>query len=301
MPAWRQGRTRARGARLAAAAVVLAVALGCAWFISTALGRGGGEQQRSLPRCFVADWRRAHVDGDLTLRHAQAFSVLLEEAPDRLQIVSLPQLSAAHALKITVEPGDHDEGDITQRAELAAPGMRYWPGDQLWLATALYLPRGFPFPRPGQWALLAQLYGRTRGESTGSPPIALEVTPKRGFQLTVRGGSKPDSSSEAPRETQYTLGRASTGVWHEFLLHIRFDDSSTGEVEAWHRRGDAPFPPEPIATDIGENVLTVDGVTQAVFPEVGYYRSEDSRAGIVYTKGLALCPDGERAAAFLAG
>jgi hypothetical protein len=298
MPALRQRRTRAG---CAAAAVVLTIALGCAWFISTALGRGAGKEQRSLPRCFVADWRRAHADGDLTLRQAQDFSVLLEAAPDRLQIVSLPKLSAAHALKITVEPGDHDEGDTTQRTELAAPGVRYWPGDQVWLATSLYLPRGFPFPRPGHWALLGQLYGRTGGESTGSPPIALEVTPKRRFQLTVRGGSKPDSSSQAPRETQYPLGRASTGVWHEFLLHIRFDDSSTGETEAWHRRGGTLFPTEPTATDIGENVLAVDGVTQAVFPEVGYYRSQDNRAGTVYTRGLALCPDGERAEAFLAG
>jgi hypothetical protein len=291
MPAPKHAATRRRGA---VAAVALALVVAGGWSISTALSRAGA------PPCFVADWRQAQALGDLAQPSAEPFTVLLEHAPDRLQIVSLPPLGT-HALRVDVEPGDSDQGDSAQRTELAAPGSAFGPGTDVWVATSVYLPVGFPLPRPGGWALFAQLFGESGGASTGSPPIALEVTPGGRFRLTVRGGSKSSSSDPAPREVHYRLGRVAPGGWHDFLLHIRLAGDSSGFVEAWHRRARTAFTRKPLARDQGPNVLTVGGIPQAVFPEVGYYRSADARPGWLYTIGFSVCPNRTQAERLLSG
>jgi hypothetical protein len=282
---------------LAAAACACAVSATVSGAESTA---GRPVAAAPLRHCFVADWRRAESVGEVTPESAHPFSVLLEHSSDRLQVISIPP-RGQRVLQVDLEPGDHDPNGTSQRTELAAPQAHYGPGADIWLATSFYLPQDFPIPGRLQWAVISQLFGRSGGQSTGSPPIALEVTSAGQFALAVRGGSKGSYSDEAPREHEYPLGRISLSTWHDFLLHIRLAKDSTGAVQAWHWVEGTRIPARPRARDTGVNVLTVDGVTQDVFPEVGYYRSSDTRPGTLYTIGLAVCPDESQAERFLSG
>jgi len=274
---------------LSTRATLVTAGLALALAASGATVHAGFGEGATSSACFMADWRQ-DPPGDLSRQSARPFTTLLEHARGRLRIVAAPSRNGLQALEITIVPSSGDPIVDTQRAELAAPSVLHGPGTEVWLATTTYLPPGFPLPRRNGWGVIAQLFGESGGASTGSPPIALEVTPSGFFALTVRGGDKPDPSSAAPHEVHYALARATQGVWHDFLLHIRLEGDSTGVVEAWHAADGASFPARPAVTDRGPNVLTVDGIPQAVFPEAGYYRSADNRAATVYTTGIALCP-----------
>lgn len=285
-------RLRVVSATFAILVGLTAVGLSAMW-----LAEAGSTSARDR-FAFSGDWRLARGPGYLTSTTAFDYTSLLEESRDRMQLVRVPRRRGEMALKLTVQQGDYDHNGASDRCELAANGVVYHPGDEFWVALSVYLDPTFPLPRPGGWGLVHQFFGETGGEQTGSPPIALEVTPGGEFSLTVRGGAKDDPDSPAPKEVSYPVARVTRGQWHDFLLHVRLAKDATGLVEVWHRVAGERFPAAPGARDAGVNVLTVAGVDQDVYPETGYYRSTDPRPAVVYTNGLWIRSTRQDAEAF---
>jgi len=229
---------------------------------------------------FSGDWHAATGTGLLTQPQAADYTFILDGTPDtRMQIVTTPKrrTAATFSVKVTVAPG----GD---RAENSATHVLYTPGMEFWAAWSIYLdPTWTP---PVGFALFHQFFGETGGQSTGSPPFALEITTSSNFELRVRGGAKANAGASAPKDVGHTIAAVSTGVWHDFLAHIRLAKDSSGLIELYHRIQGDNWPGTPSATDTGINVLTVAGIDQNVYPESGYYRSADPNQIILYTAGM---------------
>jgi hypothetical protein len=198
-------------------------------------------------------------------------------ASDRF-IVTTPKRRGTYALRVTVGGG-------LDRTECTANAITYAPGDEFWVATSLYFPTGFPIPSGG-WMVLHQFFGETGGQSTGSPPFALEMSGSGAFTMTVRGGTKAGAGSAAPKDAGHYIADVVLNVWNDFLFHLRLAKDATGLVEAWHRQSTGSFPGTPNTTDTGVNVLTVAGIDQNVYPETGCYRSTNATAAVLYNNGM---------------
>ena len=292
----REGKI-ARRLKLLSAALAVLVGLAAVSLSATWLAEAGSSSARDRFD-FSGDWRLARGPGDLTSATAFDYTSLLAESRDRMQLVRAPSRRGTLSLELTVRQGDYDHNGTSERCELAANGVVYRPGDEFWVALSIYLPPTFPLPRPGSWALIHQFYGETGGEQTGSPPIALEVTPGGEFALTVRGGAKESSGSPAPEEATHPVARVTRAQWHDFLLHVRLAKDATGLVEVWHRLAGTRFSAASSVRASGVNVLTVGGVDQDVYPETGYYRSTDPRPATLYTNGLWIRSNRQAAEAF---
>jgi len=243
---------------------------------------------------FSGDWHAATTAGLLTQPQAADYTFVLDGTPDsRMQLVTSPlrRTGTTFAVKVTVPSG-------APRAENSATHVLYTPGMEFWAAWSIYLdPSWTP---PVSFALFHQFFGETGGQSTGSPPFALEITTSSNFELRVRGGSKASAGASAPKDVGHTIAAVSTGVWHDFLAHIRLAKDSTGLVEVYHRIMGGSFPGSPSATDTGVNVLTVAGIDQNVYPESGYYRASDPNQIILYTAGMWIRSTRVAAEAFFA-
>jgi hypothetical protein len=247
----------------------------------------------SSPLDFSGDWRAATGTGILTRAQAADYTWLLDGTPDsRLQLVTTPLRRGSYSVKVTVPSNQ-------PRAEFADVHTTYAPGTEFWGAMSIQLDASFP--SVSGWSLFHQFFGETGGQSTGSPPIAFEITSSNVFSLMVRGGSKASAGSKAPREASHVIAPITRGQWHDFLFHVRLAKDSTGLVEVWHRIAGGAFQASPNAVDNGVNVLTVGGVDQNVYPETGYYRSTDTREAILYNAGLWIRASRAAAEGFFTG
>jgi len=242
---------------------------------------------------FSGDWRAATGTGLLTQAQAADYTYVLDGTPDsRMQLVTSPLRRGKYSVKVTVPANQ-------PRAEVADVHTTYAPGTEFWGAMSIQLDASFP--SVSGWSLFHQFFGETGGQSTGSPPIAFEITPSNDFSLMVRGGSKASAGSKAPREASHVIAPITRGEWHDFLFHVRLAKDSTGLVEVWHRIAGGAFSVSPDAVDNGVNVLTVGGVDQNVYPETGYYRSADTTQAILYNAGLWIRASRAAAEGFFTG
>lgn len=254
------------------------------WIDAVAAGAGAwvgpslSEPNRDVPfDAFVAA-----VAGNATTATLADYTNKLTEANDRLQFVSTPTYgSSGLVLRCEIHQDDHNHNGVNERTEFTAPGITYTPGQDFWIASAIRLDPTFPSVMDPLWQLLWQFFGETGGSSTGSPPLALEIS-NDVLRLTVRGGVKAVSTDDAPREIGHNIAPATKDVWHELLVHPVFSTGSDGSVEVFHRERGGTFPRVPQVTDNGMNVLTVGGAEQWLYPEFGQYRATRPEIGIAY-------------------
>jgi hypothetical protein len=214
--------------------------------------------------------------GILTREQAADYAYLLDGTPDsRLLLVTAPRRRGTYSVKVTVPANQ-------PRAEFTNVRKTYAPGQEFWGAMSIYLDPSFPNVQG--WSLFHQFFGETGGQSTGSPPIAFEITSGQNFSLMVRGGAKASAGTRAPREQSHMIAPFTRSQWHDFLFHVKLRKDSSGLVEMYHRiQGGTWSSP---VVDNGMNVLTVAGVDQNVYPETGYYRASASTQAILYHAGL---------------
>jgi hypothetical protein len=229
---------------------------------------------------FSGNFHQATTPGVLTLSQAADFNDIsaLVQAPDRLQLVRTPRRSGNFALRMEVRDGDVSNG-LTERAEVVptgALGAPYAVGDEIWMATSVFIPRDMP--NVSSWLLFHQIHGT----ETGSPNFALEYTGNE-FHVTLRGGARVGNGNPV-RENSYIInsGQPTKGHWHDFLCRIKWGVDNSGFVEVYYREvptsGAVPaFPGTPQVTaaqTTGPNVLIIDGVTHYPKPpNMSIYRA----------------------------
>jgi hypothetical protein len=95
-------------------------------------------------------------------------------------------------------------------------------GDDLWFGFSSYLGPGYPLNPP--WQSIMQF----KQNFDGAPPLGLYVMEG---QYKIEGG---DGHPSGPKPFAISVGRAGTGRWVDWILHVKFSsDPEVGFVEVW--------------------------------------------------------------------
>ncbi len=95
-------------------------------------------------------------------------------------------------------------------------------GDDLYFGLSTYLAPGFP--TSGGWQVITQF----KQNFDGPPPLSLNV---EDGQYRLEGG---DGDPAGSRPFVRVLGPVTTGVWADWVLHVRFSSTpGIGFVEVW--------------------------------------------------------------------
>jgi len=156
--------------------------------------------------------------GDFESGNVNQYSGTQEVSADRLQVVADPVHQGKYALKVTVKQGDNPINASGNRNELFQEGGNE-EGREAYYRWSTMFPADYP--SANDWQLFAQWHQPE--DCCGSPPI----------QFYVHGEEIRFTVSTAQTEVWRTpLQR---GVWHDFILHVRFsDDAKVGFVELWY-------------------------------------------------------------------
>ena len=156
--------------------------------------------------------------GDFESGNVNQYTGTQEVSSDRLQVVADPVHQGKYALKVTVKQGDNPINASGNRNELFKEG-RTEEGTETYYRWSTMFPADYP--SANDWQLFAQWHQPE--DCCGSPPI----------QFYVRGEEIRFTVSTAQTEVWKTpLER---GVWHDFILHVKFSDNeNVGFVELWY-------------------------------------------------------------------
>lgn len=159
-------------------------------------------------------WRGDFETGDLS----QWRGVQSIDRASRLQVVRSPMAEGEHALRVTVRAGDVTHAGT--RNELVGPAVR--EGEERWYRWRTLWPDDAP--RSPHWQLFVQWH---HDGNDGSPPLAFHV---RGDEVVMGGVLRPG----APTVVHWSAPLV-RGVWHEFVLHVRWSaDPRVGFLELWY-------------------------------------------------------------------
>lgn len=234
------------------AALAVAVAL---------TGCGGGPRSRS----FTGDFET----GDLS-----QWSETREAQPGRISVVESPTRQGRYAGRFEVRPGDRVS--TGERAEvLRDPSGDEREGDTFFYAWSAMFPADWSEP-PG-WGIILQFHS----PFFVSPPLAINA---RGDELLLQGGGGQYDDRRTFGAT--ILPTLRTGVWHDFVMRVRWDRAH-GAVKIWHRlAGDAAWR---VAVDLDDvsNIQTDGGEPARNGLRMGLYRDTGGdRTNVVYLDAM---------------
>ncbi|MGI5861645.1 MAG: heparin lyase I family protein [Myxococcales bacterium] len=200
-------------------------------------------------------WRGDFESGDLS-----QWSSKQSVSNDRLQVVSSPVAQGRYALKVTVRQGDDPINASGNRNELVY--LTYEPsGTERWYRWQTMFPNDYP--SANYWQLFTQFH---HSGNTGSPPVEFGVI---GETLGLQVRSSPVWTTPLKR-----------GVWHDFVLHVKWSPSaSEGFIELYYD-GQLVLPKTMAATQFSG---------QSQYLKQGLYRHEAiSAVGVVYHDGMII-------------
>jgi hypothetical protein len=132
-------------------------------------------------------------------------------------------------------------------------------GTEQWWAHSIYLPPGFTMPPDAFNANLFIEFHRTWIDAPGGslPMISLNLFNQPGdnphvvFRVNANGAGGVPNETDGRQYTYSVPGRAriggqcifdnpTTGVWYDFVHHIRFSATGDGFHEIWMREGSGP-------------------------------------------------------------
>ena len=139
-------------------------------------------------------------------------------------VVTAPVREGRYSIALTLTGATRaDEGICCgSRNELVPRFRDVEEGDDLFFGFSTQLAPGFPTDLG--WQVITQF----KQNFDGSPPLSLNVEDR---QYEIEGGyGHPDG----PNEFNQPIGPAVTGVWVDWVLHVRFSaDPGIGYVEVW--------------------------------------------------------------------
>jgi uncharacterized protein (TIGR03382 family) len=177
---------------------------------------------------------------------------------DRLQIVNDPVHQGKFALRVLVKQGDNPINASGNRNELFQEGRTEEGAEAYYRWSTMFAP---DFPSADDWQLFAQWHQPE--DCCGSPPIQFYVYGEE-LRLTV-----------STAQTEVWRAPLRRGVWHDFVLHVRFsDDPKAGFIELWYD---------------GQHVLdkTYAATRANDYLKLGLYRSASiQQDGVLYQDGM---------------
>ncbi|WP_369945795.1 heparin lyase I family protein [Vitiosangium sp. GDMCC 1.1324] len=213
----------------------------------------------------TAVWRGDFETGDLS-----QFSTKESMGADRLQVVQSPVRQGRYALRAEVRQGDDPINASGNRNELvkydgSSEGTEFYYGwSTLWPSD---------YPMTPNWQVFMQWH---HPGSSGAPPVRFVL----GCSAADCGQPLPDTLFFiVDNKTQWMMAPVTRGVWHDFVLHIKWSaNSSVGFVELWYD-GKLVVPKR--------NVRTLFNSSDTNYLKMGLYRDEAVRpTAVLFHDGL---------------
>lgn len=138
--------------------------------------------------------------------------------------------TGTYAMESSIEPGEI-------RSEVEGPWATV--GGEYWYGFSIFLPEDFIINNETEWELLAQWHGYPDfdiGEDWRSPVLALESDGGK-WALMIRYDSKRNTFESGERVydgvEEIDLGTYETGVWTDWVFHVKWSYESDGFLEVW--------------------------------------------------------------------
>jgi hypothetical protein len=141
------------------------------------------------------------------------------------KVVQDPVRSGRYAVELALNGATaSDEGICCGSRNEIEPKFRDMvAGDDLWFAFSTYLDAKFPTYHSDFQAIV-----QFKQNFDGSPPLEMDV--EEG-EFSIEGGY---GHPGGPLEFHKSVGRADTGRWIDWILHVQFSpDPTVGYVEVW--------------------------------------------------------------------
>ncbi len=191
---------------------------------------------------------------------------------DSLVVVSAPGGRNGYVGKFNVNPGDGNicgGGTSTERAEVGKLINDHY---DLWYGISTMLPSDFRFGNT--WHLFFQ---SLTGGHTGRPDMSLYFDD--GGRVFL--GMNPGTGSVID---QYILSYIKPGIWHDWIVHIKWTQSNNGLVEVYHREaGQTTY--TKLVTKVGR---TANGNPFDIQTKNGLYRESLSYSQTLYSSGFKI-------------
>jgi len=128
---------------------------------------------------------------------------------------------------------NRDSSEVAYRSEVnPSRDPDPQPQKDYWYGWSIFLPEGFTADATN-WEILTQFHMRPdKGDTTKHPPLAFSVSPA-GWKLTNRWEPNRVSKAERVGSQEFNLGSLRTGVWTDWVVHVRWSYSSGGLLEVW--------------------------------------------------------------------
>ncbi|HHL32187.1 MAG TPA: hypothetical protein ENJ41_06335 [Oceanospirillales bacterium] len=160
---------------------------------------------------------------------------------EQFQIVTTPVRQGLFAAKTIVHDGDEFLDTGGERCDLERPAnFNEHEGDEYWYAFSTQFDSNWqnPGPVPGDWLLIADWHASANYPDI-CQPLQLETDGDGKLKATVLSGNVEgyncfNGSGTAFYHEQVLLNNVSPGLWHDFIIHIKWTSSNNGLIEIWH-------------------------------------------------------------------
>ena len=186
--------------------------------------------------------------------------------------VNAPVRQGSYAARFVVHPNDIIPGISGERCEVAHVNdivHGYTPekvDDDFYYGWSTLLPSDWT--NPNIWGIFMQWHAQT----SFSPPIAFNIDHDT-IEVNLRGGlisGTKENHTFGCAKTYKLLTTLNKGLWHDFIVHVKFRPDNAGILEVWHRlEGDSAF----VQLLSVSNVPTLHYTTNLSFIAQGAQRS----------------------------
>jgi uncharacterized protein (TIGR03382 family) len=166
-------------------------------------------------------WRGDFETGDLS-----QWSKTQQVSSDRIQVIRSPTRQGAHAVRVEVRQGDNPIGASGNRNEMLRM-TNETEGDERYYSWSTLFPSDYPLSPT--WQVFTQWH---HSGDSGAPPVRFVL----GCSAGDCGVGMPDTVFFiVTGHGLWTLPHIQLGVWHDFVLHVKWSSSaSVGLIELWY-------------------------------------------------------------------
>lgn len=193
----------------------------------------------------------------------------LEQGEDRIAVVDDPVASGEHAVRLTANQDDFDEGENV-RTQLNGPVL-FDEGDEAYISWSTYFPPDMVDIPPDVWFIFFEVHGEP---FEGSPlPGTFGIDEQDGQQL-IRFSRSEKYDYDSPWSMPLVKGR-----WIDFTIHVGFSkDEDQGYFELWVDGVPQTF--DDGSTRLQQSTI-MENQDEGLFPTLTNYYKADSIEGPV--------------------
>ena len=212
---------------------------------------------------------------------------------EQMQIVTSPVRQGKYAARLTVHDGDQFLNTSGERVQFDRPGPSEQEGDKYWYAWSTLFPEGWQAPE--DWQVIFDWHA-SADYSRICQPLQLEINNNNTVAAKMLAGDVTgyrcfSGSGTAVSQSETIIDRITTGIWNDFVIHVRWTTSENGLIEIWHKlETDSNF----IKVISWEGIPTLQYKGDPSDPDVPYlllanYRdASNSHTSVLYHDGFRM-------------